>query len=163
MPLILISIAALSQTVCTTQGKSAITIDDVFNDPSKYAFKIVDVRGEIQMDYHGPVLCDAQGNGFFIKNPDEVSPKPGFELKRDYRFDEYERLSIEVGSIQRTLEKARLLATLRGRFEYFQMLSDGKVIMPLHPKYGSLTHKRFVLKRVIELHTESMQTKKGGR
>jgi hypothetical protein len=156
--LILIS-AALGQTACGIQSKAVITMDDFFDDPSKYAFKIVDVRGEIQMDYHGPVLCDAQGNGFFIKEPDSISPKPDFGLEKDHLYDEYERLSMEVGSVQGTLGKAKLLVTLRGRFEFFQLLPDGIVVIPPHPENGPLIRKRFVLQRVLRLDVQSLQKK----
>lgn len=160
IPLVLLSAAALGQAACATQNKAVITMDSFFDVPSKYAFKIVDVRGEVMMDYHGRVLCDQRGNGFFITKPEDVFPKPDFKLEKDHLFDEYERQSIEVGDVQRTLGKAKLLVTLRGRFEFYQLLPDGKVVIPPHPENGPLIRKRFVLQRVLDLHVESMQPNK---
>jgi len=155
LPLILIFLSISSsadQAASTTQGNIVMTVDHLINNASKYASKIVDVRGEIIMDYHGRTLCDAKGAPcLFVILPEDVVPKPDFELEKDHMYEEYERLSSEIGLVQKKLGKAELFATLRGRFDIFTLLPNGKEVIAQNAKKGSLVRCRFVLQKVLKI------------
>jgi hypothetical protein len=119
---------------------------------------MVDVRGEVVMDYHGRTLCDQKGTPcFFVVLPEDIAPKPDFKLEKDRQYEEYERLSIEIGSVQRSLGKAKLFATLRGRFDVLDLLSNGSKVIAQHPKKGSLVEVRFVLRKVLKLDIQNLK------
>jgi|WetSurMetagenome_2_1015567.scaffolds.fasta_scaffold276935_2 hypothetical protein len=141
----------------SSQGDVVLGVDQLIQDSSKYASKIVAVHGEIKMDYHGPVLCDENGTPcFFVVPPENLSPKPDFELSKDHMYEEYKRLYIDIASVQRALDKAKLFSTLRGRFENY-ILSNGKETIVQNPKDRSSVKCRFVLQRVLELDIRSME------
>jgi hypothetical protein len=130
-----------------------LTVDQLIDESPKYASKIVDVRGEIAMEYHGPVLENANGTlGVFVVLPDNIDIEIGFELQQDYLYEEYKRLYNEIGLFQKKLGEARLFATLRGK--YILLSNDQEIIRPNHNN-GSLVRKRFVLQRVLELDIQS--------
>ena len=138
-----------------------LTVDDLLNHGATYKSKTVDVRGEIIMDYHGPVLCNAKEEGFFIVLPVAVFPKPVFRLEADYNYGEYRRLCIEIGSVQRTLGKAKLFATLRGRYDLYTVTSqvNGKEVFDYNPPMGTLARHRLVLQRVLNLEVQKLRDK----
>jgi hypothetical protein len=139
------------------QDNTVLTVSDLISRPAKYASRILDVRGEIIMDYHGPTLCDESGTPcFFVILPENVFPRPDFDLEKDHTYEEYERLSIEIGSVQRTLGKAKLFATLRGRFDQYNLLPNGKEAIVQNPQKGSLVRCRFVLERVLNLDVRKL-------
>jgi hypothetical protein len=159
LPLMLFFFCPLLVMSCALRETVPISVDELIDNTAKYASKIVDVQGEIIMDYHGPILCDPKENGVFVRLPDSIFPTPDFKLEKDHLFDEYERLSIEIGLVQKRLGKAKLFATLRGRYELFESLPNGKEVTIQDPK-GSLVQHRFVLQRILELHVQTIQTKK---
>lgn len=149
---------------CTCNGTQSVhdnavqTVDQLVNNPSKYASRIIDVRGEIVMDYHGPTLCDSSGTPcFFITLPKSVLSKPNFELDRDHLYEEYERLSSEIGLVQKKLGKAKLMVTLRGRFDSYVLSPEGREVIVQNPRKGSPTRCRFVLQRVLKLDVQKLK------
>jgi len=152
----LIVLFTLAVSACkadkSVETNPVLTVDHLINSSSNYASKIVTVRGEIVMDYHGPTLCDESGSPcFFVVLPERVFPNPEFVLDKDHAYEEYLRLSLEIGSIQRTLGKAQLFATLRGRFDNYDLLPNGKEVIVQNPPKGSLVRRRFVLQKVVKL------------
>jgi len=139
------------------QDNAVLTVDQLINDSSRYASRIVDVRGEIVMDYHGPTLCDENGTPcFFVVLPENLNPKPDFEIQKDHLYGEYERLSSKIGLVQKKLGKAKLLVTLRGRFDNYILLSNGKEVIVQNAKEESAVRRRFVLQRVLKLDVQNL-------
>ncbi len=118
------------------QGQEqALTVGDLINNPSKYASKIVVVRGELIPDYHGKALCDKKVRPcvYITNTPDSIYPKPNFEVEKDSLYWDYERLVMEQLGGRNT----ELILTLRGRFDI--------------PPKGSNSLKELVLQKVIAL------------
>ena len=144
----------------TPPANNVLSVDQLVRDSTKYVSKIVDVKGEIKMDYHGPVLCDEKGTPcFYVVRPENVASKADFALVQDPMYEEYERLYINIASIQRTLGKAMLLGTFRGRFDNYILMSNGKETIVQNPGDRSSVRCRFVLQRVLELNIRSMEKK----
>jgi hypothetical protein len=137
-----------------------ITVEELVTNDSKYATKFVDVRGETVLDYHGPVLQEEDGSlGVFVVSPERVNPKPDFELVRDSMFQKYENLVIEIGSVQKTLGKATLIGTLRGK--YYLVTGDLHGIVDVYQKPDPLVQPqhRFVLQKVLNLEVQTIVQK----
>jgi hypothetical protein len=162
LKLLAIAIALLI-CACTDQRPAqlnvVLTVDQLVDSAGKYASKIVDVRGEVIMDYHGPTLVDLEGKcGFFIFLPENIDPKPGFELVKDKMYEEYERLSYKPGGSLRQPEDGKLIATIRGRYDLLQERIED---LAKHPWLASPVRHRFVLHRVLKLEVQnSDQSKK---
>ncbi len=104
------------------------------------------------MDYHGPTLVDLKEKcGFFVFLPENIDPKPDFELVKDKMYEDYERLSLEIGLVQKQLGKAKLVATLRGRYDLLQKRIEE---LAKHPWLASPVRHRFVLQRVLKLEVQ---------
>jgi hypothetical protein len=149
---------AISLSICACTGPKpkqsniVLTVDQLVESVGKYASEIVDVRGEVILDYHGTTLCDLKGtSGFLIFLPEYIEPKPDFELVKDKMYEDFERLSIEIGSVQKQLGKAKLLATLRGRYDIIQ---DKIEVIVQNPTFGYSRRHRFVLQRVLNLEVQ---------
>jgi hypothetical protein len=162
-PLLAALVLITCQGACqpSAQDDLVLTVDQL-KSSFKYSSKIVDVSGEIIMDYHGPTLCNQHGTQcFFIVQPTNVDPKPNFELKKDHMYDEYERLAIEVGLVQRKLGKSKLLATLRGRYDDYILLPNGEEVIVQKREKGNQEQVRcrFVLQKVLKLEVQNLGTK----
>ena len=132
-----------------------ITMDELRDNLSKYESKLIDVTGEVIVEYHGPALRDEDKSFYlFIMSPEYVSPKPRFKLREDRLYDEFEDLSREVGLVQRSLGKAKLMATLRGQIYYFAKESGNEMVE--HPPDISWIQTRFVLQRVMKLDVQAL-------
>jgi hypothetical protein len=95
-----------------------VTICDLYNDPQKYAGKMIEVRATIA-GYRDPKLeqpafapqepCGASGYmSIGLELPQNVRPKPEFDLIRDEAFQKY------AEALQKPI---RIEATLEGRFD----------------------------------------------
>jgi hypothetical protein len=140
-----------------------ITVEELVTNHSKYATEFVDVRGELILEFHGNVLQDeSECCGFFVIPPEAVTPEPDFKLVRDSMYQRYEKLMIEVGSVQRRLGKAKLIGTLRGKYYLGSSESTGgALVIPQLPDplaRRPMQH-RFVLHRVIKLDVQKLQPK----
>jgi hypothetical protein len=136
-----------------------ITVEELVTNHSKYATQFVDVRGEIVWDFHGPTLCDLNGSfGVFVIPPENINPKPDFELARDSMFQKYERLAMEIGSVQRTLGKAKLFGTLRGKYYLVTGSLHGTVDIYQKPDPLTQPQHRFVLQKVLDLQVQNIYT-----
>jgi hypothetical protein len=141
-----------------TSDSVILDLDQLINHSSKYATQLVDVSGEISMDYHGPLICSDKGSPcLFIVLPENVVPKPDFELMKDNMYEKYEKLSIEIGIIQKQLGNSRLMATLRGKLFLFAQLPDGKEVLYQSPKMKAPILRRFVLQRVLKLDIQRIK------
>ena len=127
------------------QDSIALPVDQVRDNP-EYISKILDMRGEIVVEYHGTKLCSPEGTHCFFIDP--VS-----ELEKDYLYEIYDKLSGEIGLVQKKLGKAKLFATLRGRPEYYIYSEDGEeeIIKNFEEDDERLIRVRFVLHKVLEL------------
>jgi hypothetical protein len=157
----LLLLTVLSVCACngprSAQDNVVLTVDHLINESSKHASRIVDVRGEIVMDYHGPTLCDENGTPcFFVILPENIVPVPDFELQKDHLYEEYERLSSEIGLVQKKLGKAKLLVTLRGRFDNYVLLPSGRTVIVQNPKEETPARCRFVLQRVLKIDVRNL-------
>lgn len=76
---------------------------------------------------------------------------------RDEMFQKYEKLAIEIGSVQKTLGKARLIGTLRGK--YYLVTGSLHGIVDIYQKTDPLTQPqhRFVLQRVLDLQVQTTE------
>jgi hypothetical protein len=135
--------------------RHVITLEELVTNHSKYATQFVDVRGEIVWDYHGLTLCDEDGKlGVFVIPPERVNPKPDFELIRDSMFYKYEDLAIKIGSVQKTLGKAKLIGILRGKYCFVTGDLHGTVdIYKITDPIAARQH-RFVLQKVLDLQVQ---------
>ncbi len=110
------------------------------------------------MDYHGPTLCDETGSsGIFVIPPERITPKPDFELVRDSMYEKYEHLAIEIGSVQRTLGKAKLVGTLRGKYYLVTGSLHGQVTVYQKPDPLIQPQHRFVLQKVLNLQIQKIE------
>jgi hypothetical protein len=156
----LLTILIAPHTLLIAQISPILMVDTVISHADQYASQMIVVRGEAVDDYHGPILEDLKTHkGFFIYKPDHIDPEPDFKLERDNTYLEYERLRIEIGNRYTRLEKARLIATLRGRYDLFILEPDGKVTIIRHPKKDEerLVRHRFVLQEVIKLEIQKLK------
>jgi hypothetical protein len=148
---------------CKTSGvfpaRHVITVEELVTNHSKYATQFVDVRGEIVWDYHGPTLCEPNGSfGIFVIPPESINPKPDFELIRDSLFQQYESLAMEIGSLQRTLGKAKLFGTFRGKYYLVTGSLHGTVDVYQKPDPLTQPQHRFVLHKVLDLQVQKVDT-----
>jgi hypothetical protein len=156
IPLIVLLICACNGPR-SIQNDKVLTVEQLIDERYKYASRILDVRGEIVMDYHGPALCDESGTPCFFVIPSEnIVPKPDFELHKDHLYEEYRQLSIKIGLVQKKLGKAKLLVTLRGRFDNYILLPNGEEVVVKNPKKESAVRCRFVLQRVLKLDVQKL-------
>jgi hypothetical protein len=152
IPLFAIIVISSCTNPRLTQDNGTITVNYLIDNSFKYASRMVNVRGEIVMDVHGPALSNGNGTaGFFVVLPESIYPKPSFELQKDFMYEEYYRLSIEIGDVQKRLGKAKLFGTLRGRFDAYIELPDGEEVIVRNPEKSTSARYRFVLQRVNEL------------
>jgi hypothetical protein len=95
-----------------------VTMCDLYKNPQKYAGQMIEVRSTI-VGYRDPTLerpafspqepCSASGYMIIaLELPQDVKPKPGFDLIRDSSFQKYEE------GLQKPM---RIEATLEGRFD----------------------------------------------
>ena len=131
------------------QGSIVLSVDQVRGNP-EYISKIVDIRGEVIVEYHGTALCGQEETLCFFIDP--VS-----ELEEDYLYEIYDKLAGEIGLVQKKLGKAKLFATLRGRPEYYIYSDDGEeeIIKSFEEDDDRLIRVRFVLHKVLELDIRS--------
>jgi hypothetical protein len=100
------------------QAPLKVTMCDLYTDPQKYAGKMIEVRATI-VGHHDPTLeqpaftpqdpCGASAymtTGLEI--PQNVKPKPKFDLIRDESFQKYE---------EALAKSMRIEATMEGRFD----------------------------------------------
>ena len=135
------------------QNSLFLTVDQVRDNP-EYASQIVDMRGEVIVEYHGAMLCGHEGTPcFFVVLPIKGDPEQGFELEEDYLYKKYEDLSIEIGLVQKKLGTAKLFATLKGMPEYYTYSDDEEevIIKDFKEEDDRLIRVRFVLQKVLEL------------
>ena len=136
-----------------------ITMDELRSDLSKYESKMVDVTGEVIVEYHGTALCDeSEYHCLFIILPEYVSPQPSFKLRKDRVYGEFDELSREIGLVQRSLGKAKLMATLRGQVYYYIPAEnvDEEDVFVERPPDISWVQTRFVLQRVLKLDVQAL-------
>jgi hypothetical protein len=95
-----------------------VTMCDLYKNPQMYAGQMIEVRSTI-VGYRDPILerpafspqepCSASGYMIIaLELPQDVKPKPGFDLIRDLSFQKYEE------SLKKPM---RIEATLEGRFD----------------------------------------------
>jgi len=113
----------LSGSLARAQSQSEgvplkVTICDLYSDPQRYAGKMIEIRATIA-GYRDPKLeqpafapqkpCAASGYMTIgLELPQNVRPKPDFDLIRDESFQKY------AEALQRPM---RIEATLEGRFD----------------------------------------------
>jgi len=116
-------VVVLLSSLARAQSQSAgaplkVTICDLYNEPQKYKGKMIEVRATIT-GYRNPKLeqpafapqepCGASGYMTIgLELPQNVRPRPEFDLIRDESFQKY------AEALQ---ESMRIEATLRGRFD----------------------------------------------
>ena len=90
--------------------------------------------------------------------PEYVSPKPSFKLHKDRFYYEFDDLSGKIGLVQRSLGKAKLMATLRGQVYYYIPAEnvDEEDLFVEHPPDRSWFQSRFVLQRVLKLDVQEL-------
>lgn len=152
----------LFHCACQNSGGSSnhqvITLEELVSNHSKYATQFVDVRGEIVSDYHGPALCSENERlRVFVISPERINPKPDFELMRDDMFQKYEKLAIEIGSIQKALGKEKLIGTLRGKYYLVTGSLHGMVDIYQKPDPFIQPQHRFVLQRILDLQVQTIE------
>lgn len=91
-----------------------VTFCELYQEPQKYAGKMVEVRAAVS-GYRNPTLDEAAYHppctsymSIRLEFPENVKPKPGFDLQRDQSFQEFE-VSWRRGM--------RVTATFEGRFD----------------------------------------------
>ena len=77
---------------------------------------------------------------------------------RDAMFHKYEKLAMEIGSVQRTLGKAKLLGTLRGKYYLVTGALQGTVDIYQKPDLITQPQHRFVLQKVLDLQVQNIDT-----
>jgi len=136
-----------------------ITMDELRSDLSKYESKLVDVTGEVILKNQGTDLCgENEYHCLFICLPEYVNPKPSFKLRKDRLYEEFDDLSGKIGLVQRSLGKAKLMATLRGQVYYYipaETVEEEDVFFE-HPPDRSWIQPRFVLQRVLKLDVQKL-------
>jgi hypothetical protein len=145
-------------TCVDQQSERIVTVDYLLDNASKYASKVVDVRGEVVMEYHGPTICDQKGTPcLFIILPTDANGLSEVKLQKNDMFDKYKRLSLEIGLVQKQLGKAKLLATLRGRFDRYVVLPNGDETIIQKSNENDLVRCRFVLQKVLTLDIHNLE------
>jgi hypothetical protein len=131
-----------------------MTVDYLLNNRSNYRSKTVTVRGEIKDTYHGLLMCDENGEPCISINLLE-NVSPNIELEQDFMYEEFKNLSLSVGSVQRTLGKAKLFATLRGRVHMETISSSGKEVTIQDP-LDIRVESWFVLQEVLKIEIKAV-------
>jgi len=139
-------------SVASGAEPAKVTVCQLVEKPERFAQKMVSVRGEIVQEHHGLGICSEDCRGCIqIVEPEDVSPKPEFELERDSLYEEFDRLSMDVGLVQRLLGKATLQATLVGRFDSIYEMRNGKRVRVAEGLGRRRVPRRLVLQRVTDL------------
>jgi hypothetical protein len=158
----------LSGSLARAQSQSEgaplkVTICDLYNDPQKYAGKMIEVRATIA-GYRDPKLeqpafapqapCAASGYMTIgLELPQNVRPKPEFDLIRDESFQKYAEALQKPMRIEATLE-GRFDPTFIWRNRKRERVGEGEGYGKKHAEDG-----RLVLYKMSDVKTKDMPRK----
>ena len=124
-----------------------VTVCQLVEKPERVAGEMVSARGYILQEYHGTAICSEDCRGCIrIVEPQDVSPKPEFDLERDSAYEEFDRLAIELG-----LFEGALRATLVGRFDSIYEMRNGKRVRVAEGLGLRRVPRRLVLQKVTDV------------
>jgi hypothetical protein len=129
-----------------------VTVCQLIKKPERFAGQMVSVRGYILLEYHGMAICSEECVGCIrVVEPQDVSPKPEFDLERDSAYEEFDRLSVDVGLVKRLLGEATLRVTLVGRFDSIYEMRNGKRVRVAEGLGLRRVPRRLVLQKVTDV------------